>query len=262
MDILTVLAIALWVGFAGLDYYGSGLMFGRPIVTGTVVGLLMGDIESGLLIGATLELAWLGLMPLAGAQPPNVTIGSAVGVVFGIQSGLSPSAVVGVAIPFAILMQQLTVIQFTGFATLMNKVDKMADECDVKGIERVNYLGMAAYFFTFFICAFIPTYFGDVVAKTIVEQVPKVIIEGLSIAGAMMPALGFAMLLKMMLKERKYTPFFIIGFVCATFLKLPVIAVALLGLSVAIIDYFNHAERKSSKSKVTPLDNEQMDEGI
>ncbi|MGL5469365.1 MAG: PTS sugar transporter subunit IIC, partial [Shewanella sp.] len=133
MDILTVLAIALWVGFAGLDYYGSGLMFGRPIVTGTVVGLLMGDIESGLLIGATLELAWLGLMPLAGAQPPNVTIGSAVGVVFGIQSGLSPSAVVGVAIPFAILMQQLTVIQFTGFATLMNKVDKMADECDVKG---------------------------------------------------------------------------------------------------------------------------------
>ncbi|HDX8445641.1 PTS N-acetylgalactosamine transporter subunit IIC [Aeromonas hydrophila] len=259
MDILTVFAIALWVGFAGLDYYGSGFMFGRPIVTGTVVGLLMGDIKSGLEIGATLELAWLGLMPLAGAQPPNVTIGSAVGVVFGIQSGLSPSAVVGVAIPFAILMQQLTVIQFTTFATLMEKVDKMAGEGDIKGIERVNYLGMATYFFTFFICAFTPTYFGDVVAKTIVEQVPKGVIEGLSIAGAMMPALGFAMLLKMMLKEKKYIPFFIIGFVLVTFMKLPIIAIALLGLSAAIIDYYNNLDQKR---KVAPLDHEQMDEGI
>lgn len=259
MDILTVLLIALWVGLAGLDYYGSGFMIGRPIVTGSVVGLIMGDLKAGLEIGATLELAWLGLMPLAGAQPPNVTIGAAVGVVFGIQSGLSPSAVVGVAIPFAILMQQLTVIQFTAFATLMSKVDKMAGICDVKGIERINYLGMLTYFFTFFLCAFIPTWFGDVVAKTIVEQVPKVIIDGLSIAGAMMPALGFAMLLKMMLKEKKYIPFFIIGFVCATFLKLPIIAIALLGTSVAVIDYFNQAERKRH---VTPSENKQMDEGI
>ncbi|KXU80670.1 PTS N-acetylgalactosamine transporter subunit IIC [Aeromonas enteropelogenes] len=259
MDMITVLAIAIWCGLAGLDYYGSGLMIGRPIVTGSVVGLLMGDLKTGLEIGATLELAWLGLVPLAGAQPPNVTIGSAVGVVFGVQSGLSSSAVVGVVIPFAILMQQLTVIQFTTFATLMARVDKMAAECDIKGIERINYLGMAAYFFTFFICAFIPTYYGDVVAKAIVEQVPKGIIEGLSIAGAMMPALGFAMLLKMMLKEKRYIPFFIIGFICVTFLELPVIAIALLGLSVAVIDYFNQAERKQSMTRV---EDKQMDEGI
>ncbi|MEF2481954.1 PTS sugar transporter subunit IIC [Vibrio mimicus] len=117
MDIFTVFIISLWVGLAGLDFYGSGLMFGRPIVTGPVVGFLAGDFATGLEIGATLELAWLGLMPLAGAQPPNVTIGAAVGVVFGIQSNLSSTAVVGVAIPFAVLMQQLTVLQFTSFAT-------------------------------------------------------------------------------------------------------------------------------------------------
>ncbi|MDN3702235.1 PTS N-acetylgalactosamine transporter subunit IIC [Vibrio artabrorum] len=259
MDLLTVLAISAWVGIAGLDFYGSGLMIGRPIVTGPIVGLLMGNMQMGLEIGATLELAWLGLMPLAGAQPPNVTIGSAVGVVFGIQSGLAPTAVVGVAIPFAILMQQLTVMQFTAFATFMPKVDKMAEECDVKGIERVNYLGMAAYFFTFFICAFIPTYYGDVVAKSIVESVPKDIIGGLSIAGAMMPALGFSMLLKMMLKEKRFTPFYIIGFVLATFLKLPIIAVALLALSVAIVDYFNS---KDSDNAVPRNSDDNLEDGI
>ncbi|MGF1744415.1 PTS N-acetylgalactosamine transporter subunit IIC [Vibrio minamisatsumaniensis] len=259
MDILTVLAISVWVGLAGVDYYGSGLMFGRPIVTGTVVGFLMGDMQTGLEIGATLELAWLGLMPLAGAQPPNVTIGSAVGVVFGIQSGLSPTAVVGVAIPFAILMQQLTVIQFTTFATFMPKVDKMAEKCDIKGIEKVNYLGLATYFLTFFICTFVPTYFGDVVAKSIVESVPKDIIDGLSIAGAMMPALGFSMLLKMMLKEKRFTPFYIIGFVLATFLKLPIIAVALLAFSVAIVDYFNS---KDSDNAVPRNSDDNLEDGI
>ena len=244
MAIITVIAISLWVGFAGLDYYGSGLMFGRPIITGPVVGFLMGDMQTGLEIGATLELAWLGVMPLAGAQPPNVTIGAAVGVVFGIQSGLAPTAVVGVAIPFAILMQQLTVTQFTVFSTFMTKVDKMAEDCDVKGIERLNYFGMATYFFTFAICTFVPTYFGDVVAKSIVETVPVGIIEGLSIAGAMMPALGFAMLLKMMLKEKRFLPFYIVGFVLATYLGLPIIAVALLAVAVAAVDYFNNKDKK------------------
>lgn len=258
MDILSVLAIAVWVGIAGLDFYGSGLMIGRPIVTGPVVGLIMGDVQTGLIIGATLELAWLGLMPLAGAQPPNVTIGSAIGVVFGIQSGLSPTAVVGVAIPFAVLMQQLTVIQFTAFATLMPKVDRMAEKCDVKGIERVNYFGMATYFVTFFTCAFIPVYFGDVVAKAIVESVPKGIIEGLSIAGAMMPALGFSMLLKMMLKEKRFIPYYIIGFALATFLKLPIIAVALFGLAVVVIDYFNFNDKKV----VTTTSGNDFEDGI
>ncbi|ENM5739527.1 PTS sugar transporter subunit IIC [Vibrio mimicus] len=258
MDIFTVFIISLWVGLAGLDFYGSGLMFGRPIVTGPVVGFLAGDFATGLEIGATLELAWLGLMPLAGAQPPNVTIGAAVGVVFGIQSNLSSTAVVGVAIPFAVLMQQLTVLQFTSFATLMPKVDKLAEQCHTRGIEWINYCGMAAYFFTYAICAFIPIYYGDVVANAIVESVPKTIIEGFSLAGAMMPALGFAMLLKMMLKEKRYMPFYIIGFVAASFLNLPVIAVALLGLSIAVIDYFNQRDRAT----VTAVKSNHNEDGI
>lgn len=36
----------------------------------------MGDMQVGLIAGATLELAWLGLVPNAGAQPPDVTLGT------------------------------------------------------------------------------------------------------------------------------------------------------------------------------------------
>ncbi|MEF2481955.1 PTS sugar transporter subunit IIC [Vibrio mimicus] len=140
----------------------------------------------------------------------------------------------------------------------MPKVDKLAEQCHTRGIEWINYCGMAAYFFTYAICAFIPIYYGDVVANAIVESVPKTIIEGFSLAGAMMPALGFAMLLKMMLKEKRYMPFYIIGFVAASFLNLPVIAVALLGLSIAVIDYFNQRDRAT----VTAVKSNHNQDGI
>ncbi|OMP37087.1 hypothetical protein BMR86_25820, partial [Stenotrophomonas sp. KAs 5-3] len=47
----------------------------RPVVLGPLVGLVLGDLHTGILTGGTLELVWMGLAPLAGAQPPNVIIG-------------------------------------------------------------------------------------------------------------------------------------------------------------------------------------------
>ena len=48
----------------------------RPIVTGLIVGLILGDVNTGLITGATLELVWIGAVAIGGAQPPNVVMGS------------------------------------------------------------------------------------------------------------------------------------------------------------------------------------------
>ena len=45
----------------GIDKYDVALNIHRPLITGPVVGLIMGDMQVGLIAGATLELAWLGL---------------------------------------------------------------------------------------------------------------------------------------------------------------------------------------------------------
>ncbi|MBL4889374.1 MAG: PTS sugar transporter subunit IIC [Candidatus Lindowbacteria bacterium] len=46
-------------------------MISRPIVTGTVSGLIMGDIAAGMLCGACIELVWLGVLPIGNYTPPD-----------------------------------------------------------------------------------------------------------------------------------------------------------------------------------------------
>ncbi|UGA55815.1 PTS N-acetylgalactosamine transporter subunit IIC [Vibrio sp. VB16] len=250
-----LILIGLWAAIAGVDFYSGQFYIGRPIVTGPVVGLIMGDYQTGLAVGAALELAWLGLVPIAGAQPPNVTIGAVVGTAFAIKGGFSPEVVVGIALPFAILMQQLIVLQFTVFSGLMHKADDLAAQGDDKGIARINYLGMLSLGVLYFVTAALPVYFGEEVANAIIQYVPAGIITGLKIAGGLMPALGFAMLMKVMFKKA-FIPYFIAGFAAMTYLNLPVLAIAIFATCIAVIDYMTRQKIGENKSVTVPNQNQ------
>ena len=76
---IKALLIGIWAGIAGVDMFDGLTHIHRPIVTGPIVGLILGDVQTGLIVGATLELVWMGMVPLAGAQPPNVVIGGIIG---------------------------------------------------------------------------------------------------------------------------------------------------------------------------------------
>lgn len=61
---------------------------------------------------------------------------------------------------------------------------------------------------------------------------PAWVSGGIEIASGLLPAIGMAMLLKMM-DFKKYWPFFLIGFILSVYLELNVLAVSLLGLGIA-----------------------------
>ena len=107
--------VALWAALCGIDKYDVALNFHRPLITGPVIGFILGDVQTGLIAGAAMELAWLGLVPNAGSQPPDVTIGAIVGTAFAIKLGITPEASIGMAIPFAMAMQALVIFLFTSF---------------------------------------------------------------------------------------------------------------------------------------------------
>lgn len=85
--------------------------------------------------------------------------------------------------------------------------------------------------------AFITVYFGEHAATWIDENAPKALLTGLGIGAKMVPAIGFAMLLKIMWSKEVAGVFFI-GFVMTTYLKLPIMAVAIIGASIAALYYF------------------------
>ncbi|STM47496.1 PTS sorbose-specific transporter subunit IIC [Escherichia coli] len=100
ISLLQAFALGIIAFIAGLDMFNGLTHMHRPVVLGPLVGLVLGDLHTGILTGGTLELVWMGLAPLAGAQPPNVIIGTIVGTAFAITTGVKPDVAVGVAVPF------------------------------------------------------------------------------------------------------------------------------------------------------------------
>ena len=235
ISLFQAIALGILAFITGLDMFNGLTHMHRPVVLGPLVGLILGDLHTGILTGGTLELVWMGLAPLAGAQPPNVIIGTIVGTTFAITTGVKPDVAVGVAVPFAVAVQMGITFLFSVMSGVMSRCDRMAANADTRGIERVNYLALLALGTFYFLCAFLPIYFGAEHAKTAIDVLPERLIDGLGVAGGIMPAIGFAVLLKIMMKN-VYIPYFIIGFVAAAWLKLPVLAIAAAALAMALID--------------------------
>lgn len=263
ISLLQAIILGILAFIAGLDLYNGLTHIHRPVVLGPVVGLILGDFHTGILVGGTLELVWMGLAPLAGAQPPNVIIGTIVGATFAITTHVKPEVAVGVAVPFAVAVQMGITLLFSVMSGVMVRCDRMAERADTKGIERVNYLALLVLGIFYFLCAFLPIYFGAGHAKTLIAVLPARLIDGLGVAGGIMPAIGFAMLMKIMMKNR-YIPYFILGFVAAAWLKLPILAIAVTALAIALIDFIKSKNTANPPPVHHPAGNnrEEFSDGI
>ena len=84
--LVKALLVALWAGLCSLDDGGMQLQIRKPLLAGTITGLILGDLTQGLIIGGTLELMWLGVNSVGAYTPPDITGGAIVGVTVGITS--------------------------------------------------------------------------------------------------------------------------------------------------------------------------------
>jgi len=70
-----LLTVSFVGGLLSLDSTVFGqFMISRPIVAGPVIGWLCGDVKTGLLIGAMIELLWIGVVPVGVGVPPDSAI--------------------------------------------------------------------------------------------------------------------------------------------------------------------------------------------
>ena len=63
--LVKALLVAFWAGLCSLDDGGMQLQIRKPLLAGTITGLILGDLTQGLIIGGTLELMWLGVNSVA-----------------------------------------------------------------------------------------------------------------------------------------------------------------------------------------------------
>ena len=88
--------IAMFVTFEWM--FGTNLG-SRPIITGMLVGLVMGDLKTGIILGATLEMVFIGSITLGAAVPPDVITGGVLGAAFAISTGKGADVALARAFP-------------------------------------------------------------------------------------------------------------------------------------------------------------------
>ena len=237
--------LAIMTIIVGLDFFLEAFFILRPLMVSTFTGLILGDVTLGLKVGALVELALAGLTPAGGTQPPNPVFAGLMGTVLAYPTGCQPEAALGLCLPFSFLGQYVILFYYSAFSFFMGKADKCAENADMKGIRRINFTTMAIISLSYGVLAFLCTYVAQQPMIAFVNWLPEVITHGLEVAGGILPAVGFGMLLRVMMKT-KYVPYFIAGFLMASFCDMPnLLPVALLGTVFALIDFFNAKQRKA-----------------
>lgn len=258
--LIKALLIALWAGICSWDQFGPHLGFRKPLLAGFVVGIILGDLKTGLIIAGTLELMWLGVNNVGAYQPPDVISGSIVGVAIGILSGGGEAAGIAVAIPVSLLVQQISMLIMTSNISLVHKADKIAETGDFDKIDKLQYLGAIFFFLSRAVPVFIAVYLGAPAVEYVLTIVPASIMSGLTIASKIIPAVGLAMLLMMMIKKNMWM-FLILGFTLTTFLGLPTIALALIGACFAgLYDLIMCKQDSGSNTTETAVVNGSVDD--
>lgn len=128
------------VAFIGKCDLATGTnLIQRPIVLGPLVGLILGDLQMGIVVGATLELAFLGQVSVGAYIPPNVIVGGVLGTAFAITTGKGAEIAFTMAFPIALLAQAIDNVIFSLVRPFMAKIaDKYAAKGNAKAITIVH----------------------------------------------------------------------------------------------------------------------------
>ncbi|SUY46300.1 PTS system mannose/fructose/sorbose family transporter subunit IIC [Clostridium putrefaciens] len=232
--------IGLWTGFC-LSGQLLGIYTNRSLVLALGVGVILGDVPTALAMGAVSEIAFMGFgVGAGGTVPPNQLGPGIIGTLMAItlkSSGMAIDAALALSFPFAVAFQFV----ITATYTFLSGNSSLAKKALEKGnYKKFKFLSNATYL-SFIVVGFIIG-FGSAMsvegAAALINTIPMWLIKGFTVAGSMLPAIGFAMILNVMVKK-EYIAFVVLGFVCVSYLKLPVIGIAFMSLVFALYDYYN-----------------------
>ena len=242
---IQIILVFVWTFIIAIDQFDLLESLYQPIVSGAVIGAILGDLPTGLVVGGTYQLMTIGNMPVGGAQPPNAVIGGVMAVVFAIGSKMDVNTAMGLAVPFAVIGQYMVTLLFTVMSPVMSAADKMAEKGDHKGIVRLNYLAMGALGLLFAVVCTLGLVGGEAMGKALnaaFDAVPW-LMTGLGAAGGMMRFVGFATLLRIMLSNDLWGIYFA-GFALATIIGyIPalggsaLVLIAFVGIALALNDF-------------------------
>lgn len=229
-----LVGLIYWLAMGRASYFVS-FAFRKPVVLGVFIGLVYGDVQAGLLYGATIQLMYMGGIEAGGNIPSDQALAACIAIPAALASGLEASAAVALAVPFGVLGVLINNVRRTINSFYNTRADALvkANKYDQLSLFSfvIPWLTNGVLYFT---PVFIATLFGTNVIQAFLNVIPEWLMNGLANAGGMLPALGFALTLVVMGKKQ-YLPFFVLGFFMYAVLGFSMLTGAVFAVCIAMI---------------------------
>lgn len=243
MTIFQALLIAL-LGYLGSIYgtflfgtVGGWNMIGRPIVAGALIGFIMGDVRNGIIIGAAIQALYVGLVTPGMSVPGDVNFASYIGIPLALASGASAEYAVAISVPLSLLGVAAIYSVATFNAVFVHLQERWIAEGKLKQAARIPIYSNISEFVVRFIPIFVACYFGAEFVPKLIALIPESLADIFQVLGGILPAVGFGLLIKYTLKSNKQLLYLLVGFIMIAVLQMPIVAVTIVALFIAFIDY-------------------------
>lgn len=266
METLSVaksLLIALWVaGVMSRWLLGGASLTLRfsPLMTGLVVGIVMGRVADAMIVTASLQLIYMGVFSPGGSMPSEPAVAAAIAVPVALLGNLTPEASIAIAVPVGFLGSYLYQFRFFLNTFIGKKTDVAIEKMDEKAIKRsiITYPTIAS-FVLFVPLIFVALYFGaPVIADIVAKLEGTVFLHILDVVGGGLAAIGIATTIYV-IGRKDYLLFFLLAYFLSVILKdmnVNMLVYAILGTIISILAVGNKNQAKEDKEVKTETSSE------
>lgn len=226
--------ILYWVGEADLPFVSLWVLQ-RPLVCGFLTGCILGDPVTGAVVGATINLVYLGFISAGGSMPADMALAGILGTAYAITGNLDANTALSIAVPLGLLGTIVWYLRMTFDSFFVHMGDRWVAEGKFNNLYLSNVILPQIY--AAVICVipcFLAAFFGAQYIQSFIDMLAGKPLQIFQIIGGMMPALGIAITLQYIFKGEARI-FLFLGFMISTCFGLTLVQQGVIGLITALI---------------------------
>lgn len=216
---------------------GGWYTLGRPLVSGMVIGLILGDVQTGIILGAAIQSLYIGLVTPGGSMPSDVNFAAWIGIPLALVAGAGTEYALAISVPLSLLGVAAVYTTVAINLYFVHRQDALIDAGKLKKAINIPVVGQITNFVIRFFPIFLINYFGADFATKMINIMPEWLTNILQMFAPMLPLIGFTLLLKMIVKKKFDLIYFVFGFFLVAVMNLDMISIVILGVLLAYVLY-------------------------
>lgn len=243
-----VMGLMYWIARGMIGGYFAFFFIASPIVVGVVAGLIYGDLKQGLIIGGGIAAAFAGIIAPGGNLPTDSSLAATTVIPIALATGLSAEQAIAFAVPMGLVGSFVTNLRKIVNVIFVHRADKCAENGDSAGLTRCAIIYPPLIELPLlFLPVFLVVMFGQDAMLAFMNSVPTWVMHGLEVAGGVMPAIGFALIMNMIGKP-KMIPYTIVGFILVKCMGLNNITAGLMAGCAAFLVVMAKRDREKKEA--------------